>query len=244
VIVISAGLPKSGTGLYFNLTNDLLIRSGKMDARIVRDNYHADILKYYNCNLEQFTYSNIVKLFVTNCRVGSFAIKTHEPPIRHLKALAAAHIAKCTCIYRDPRDVVLSAIDHGEKVRKKGEAHPFTPCTTIEATIPFVKGWLDHSILKWLKVNGVLIVKYENLVLHPLSELKRLAAFLNVDIRDIDLAALYSQYDKNSLQQSNVDRLHFNQGVVNRFRSVLSKDELEMCNHHFRSYLQLLDYPL
>lgn len=51
MIVLSAGLPKSGTGWYYNLTNDLIV-AGLDDAHAVRERYKLhDILDGENCRL-------------------------------------------------------------------------------------------------------------------------------------------------------------------------------------------------
>ena len=55
MIVISAGVHKAGSGLYFNLTNDLLIAAGMQDVREVKKEHGlADLLKNYNCNIGEF----------------------------------------------------------------------------------------------------------------------------------------------------------------------------------------------
>ena len=47
MIVLSGGMPKAGTGYYFNLTNDLLIVSGGQDIRRLREKYDLGaILKH------------------------------------------------------------------------------------------------------------------------------------------------------------------------------------------------------
>jgi hypothetical protein len=243
MIVISAGLQKSGSGLYFNLTNDLLIAAGKQDIRLLRNKYNLEsILKYANCNVGEITTDKLLKLLALQLQGNSFVVKTHDRPTKPISMLLAVNIVKATCIYRDPRDVLLSAMDHGKRIREKGENHSFACCTSVETTIPFVVSWLENSIVKWLHMKSVLSVKYEDLIASPSAEMKRLADHMNLDATHINLLTLYDKYDKDKLNESQVDYLHFNRGITNRFRTVLSKQEVALCNHHFVNYLPILGY--
>jgi hypothetical protein len=243
MIVISVGLPKSGSGLYFNLTNDLLIAAGKQDVRALREEYRlGSLLQHANCNVGEITTGKLLRLLIPHLRGNSFVVKTHDGPTRALSALLAVNIVRATCIYRDPRDVLLSAIDHGKKIREKGEHHSFALCTSIETTIPLVKRRLENSILKWRQMRDVMCVKYEDLIANPLAEMKRLTDYLNIDATRIDLMALYEKYNKDRLDEAQVDYLHFNQGIASRFRSVFTKQEMDLCNRHFGGYLHMLGY--
>jgi hypothetical protein len=243
MIVISAGLQKSGSGLYFNLTNDLLIAAGKEDIRKIRDKYNLhDILKYHNCNVGILSEDNIKHLLPVHEAGHTFVVKTHAGPSEFAKRLIEEGIIKVTCIFRDPRDVVLSAVDHGEKIRNQGQSHTFASCTSVENTIPLVESWLENSIMKWLELENVLLTKYENLVVKPVEELERLAAFLGIEAKGIDLEALYAGYRHKELDDFQKDYLHFNVGIPGRFRSVLEEKDLNRCTAEFSQYLEKMEY--
>lgn len=246
MIFISAGLQKSGSGLFFNLTNDMLIAGGGKDIRNIRQKYHLEaVIKHYNCNLGSLSSDTLNDLLRIHKQENSFVVKTHSGPSTVVKTLMNQGIVKVTCIYRDPRDVILSAVDHGEKLRKKGDAdHIFATCTSVENTLPIVKKWLDNGIMKWLVLDDVLTVKYENLIKKPVEELQRLGEFLCIDTEPIDFETLYSRYKTEKLDDFQKDYLHFNVGSTERYRSVMPVNQLNMCSRYLSMYLRRMGYPV
>lgn len=244
MIVVSAGMQKAGSGLFFNLTNDLLVAAGMQDVRQLKSKFGLkNILKHYNCNIGDLHRGNFEQIIPLHEAGNSFAVKTHRGPTKFVKMLMKKGVVKTTLIYRDPRDVVLSAMDHGEKIRKDGENHSFAPCTSTAETIPYVKLWLDTGIMGWLESDRVLKVKYENLIATPAAELKRLGRFLDIDLSSIDLKALYGKYKGSELDDLRKQYLHYNVGQAGRFRTIMSARDLTLCNRHFSKYLKKLQYP-
>jgi hypothetical protein len=245
MIVISAGMQKAGSGLYFNLTNDLLIAAGMQDVREIKEKHGLeDLLKHYNCNISELVKNNLAPLLSIHESGNSFVVKTHNGPTKFLKKLIKKGVVKVTCIYRDPRDVTLSAMDHGKKIRDKGESHSFVHCTTTAETVPMVKSWLDTSIMEWLKLKDLLCVEYEDLIENPIEELEKLCKFLGIDYSHIDLQSLYAKYSRDNLDDSSKNFLHFNVGKTGRYLTAMSKEDLNLCNRHFSKYLKKLDYPV
>ena len=245
MLVISVGLPKSGSALYFNLTNDLLVAAGKQDVRQIKKKFSLEpILKYHNCNVGDLSWNKIKRLLVIHFLGNSFVVKTHSGPTRLLRVLIYMDIVKVTCIYRDPRDVLLSAMDHGKRILNSGENHSFASCSTVDNTIPQVTSWLEKSLTKWMTLKKVLLVKYEDLMAYPIQELDRLADFLRIDISNIILEKIFLKYNEENLDEKNKDYLHFNKGLTGRFAYILTQAEIATCNQHFAKYLELLGYPL
>ena len=247
MIVFSVGLQKSGSGLFFNLTNDLLIAAGKEDVRDIKSKFNLeDILKYYNCNIVDLSDNNLNYLLSIHDTGNTFVVKTHNGPTKFLEMLMNKGIVKVTCIYRDPRDVVLSAMDHGRKIISKGETHTFASCSSIETTIPIVKSWLDNNIMKWIELDSsnLMIVKYEDLIAGPMDELKKLAGFLDIKLNNIDLETIYSRYASDQLDEFQKNYLHFHVGEAGRFRSALQGKDLKICNHHLSKYLEKMGYDV
>jgi hypothetical protein len=243
MIVISAGLQKSGSGLFFNLTNDMLQAAGKEDTRQIRNQFGLEkFIEHYNCNVGELAWEKLKPLVSLHFKGKCFAIKTHNPPTSISTWLTRLNILRPTFIYRDPRDVVLSALAHGKKIVAKGENHTFAVCTSFEKTIPMVRSWLDSTVLPWLQSKSVHAVKYENLIQEPLREMKRLAQFLDISIDDSKLADIYGKYDPRSLDDFQKDYLHFNKGKAGDFRNTMSPEELDMCNRQFGSHLEIMGY--
>jgi len=240
MIVVSAGMQRSGSGFYFNLTNDVMIACGKQDIRELKEQYHLQsILQYYNCNIGEMSYDKVLPLAKLHFQGNTFVVKSHCPPTKSLRFLMFLKIAKVTYIYRDPRDVIVSAIDVGKKNRNQGKP-AFTQFTTIENSLPIVEGWVKNWE-KWKTLKHVLLVRYEDLISNPIRELNRLSDYLSLDIKNIDLQLLIKKYHELKVYDP-YDQLHFNEGIIGRYKNVMTEKEQELCRQYFGEYLEKMGY--
>jgi len=241
MIVLSAGMQKSGTGWYFNLTNDLLVVAGYQDVRAIRQKFRLhSILRHYNCNIGKPTPFELALVAIPHFLGNTFVVKMHGAPSTWIRFLMSTNIMKATYIYRDPRDVVISAFEHGQIIRSRGETHTFGKLDSIEASILYVKGLLTNWD-KWTQCTQALIVRYEDLVADPIGELKRLAGFLSLSVSSEGLHRIVATY---KIDQSNeVKGLHFNKVAAGSFRYVMNQKEQDLCKKYFRDYLQRMGYP-
>ena len=241
MIVVCASLKKSGSGWYFNMTNDLLVQAGHQDVRMLRRDYAlANVLLEENCRINPNAI-NLARLLPAHRKGNTFAVKTHAGPTPSLRLLMNLGIAKTTYIYRDPRDVVLSALDHGKRVRKAGQANVLATLRNVEDAVHYVRPLLDDWEA-WTRTHQALMIRYEDLVVDALGVLDRLAGFLRLDVSQDDLrevVACYAPRDQNTVVQQ---RTHFNKGVTERFRSQMSPAELALCQNQFGPYLQRMGY--
>jgi hypothetical protein len=245
MIILSVGMQKSGSGLLFNLTNDLLIHGGFADIRKLREIYDlVDFTKHHNCNIGEPANDKMARLQEVSKLGHSFVVKTHGGINATIRKMIVQGQLKATVIYRDPRDVVVSAMDHGKKIRDNGENHSFASCTTLEITAEAVKGWLNNSIMTWLQFAhpNILIMRYEDLITRPDKELQRLCQFLSIKVGIVELLDMFEKYNPGNLDEFMKDYLHFNEGKTERYKNVLSAAEIEYCNHSFVNYFTLLGY--
>lgn len=244
MIVISAGLPKSGSGLLFNLTNDLLEAAGNAGIRDLREQYHLEnLLKHLNCNIGTPDWAALRRLLPMHFRGHRFVVKTHQGPNPAVRRLMKIGIVRATFIFRDPRDVVLSAMDHGIRIRAEGNNHTFAKCHSVKDTVPLTLKWLDETT-PWMKESRVLWLRYEDLLAEPVRHLEKLAAFLKIDYRSsgIDLAGLYEKYNVSRNSDADTLGLHWNRGIAGRFRREMPREHLYFSNRAFREYLPALGY--
>ncbi len=245
MIALSAGMHKSGSAWYFNLTNDLLIAAGYQDIRIIRQKFRLhSILNGYNCNMGYATLSKLLRIVTPHVLGETFVVKTHSGPSKSLRYLISLGIMKATFIYRDPRDVVVSAFEHGQKIRSVGKTHTFAQWGNIGSSILRVKQQLSIWDA-WMQYGQALMVRYEDLLVNPVNEVERLVDFLGLKkyVTDEDILGIIPAYQPDQLSDKEVSCLHFNKGVLGRFREVMSQNELALCQDHFGEYLQRMGYP-
>ena len=247
MIVVSAGMPKAGSGWYFNLTNDLLIAAGHQDVRSVRDRFHLDaILKHHNCLIGRPILPRLALLGIPHLMSNTFVVKTHSGPTPSLRYLMTRNVARATYIYRDPRDAALSAYNHGQRLREKGHEHTFARLETMEMTIFVAREWLQ-TWEQWTRLENVLVTRYEDLLADPLNEAKRLSRFLSLGLGAEDLVRIVEAYQMDGAPEKDShlsQGLHFHKGRIGRFREVLTGEELALCNEQFGSRLRNMGYPL
>jgi hypothetical protein len=248
MIVLSAGMPKAGTGWYFNLTNDLLIAAGHQDVREIRQRFHLySVLKYHNCNMVKITPLKLALVTTPHLFGNTYVVKTHGWPTSSLRLLMSVGIVKTTYIYRDPRDVAISAFEHGQRIRDKGENHSFAKLDSIETAISIVSSkylviWDAWMACSQMMPGQILVMRYEDLITDPINELERLTDFLDLKVRSANWHKILATYQKDQIR-AREEALHFNQGIVGRFRTAMNLDELDLCRLYFGNHLQKMKYP-
>ena len=238
-------MQKAGTAWYFNWTNDMLVAAGLDDVRAIRSRFHLErFMTEANCNIGTPTLRKLIPVSVPSIFGKSYVLKTHEGPTPSVTVMLKAGVLKATYICRDPRDVVVSVYDHGERLRKANavSATGFDRLETYDLAIDFVaerlliwRAWADQS--------RALIVRYEQLTEDPLGECRRLAQHLGLELGEGTLAQIVNRY---SSERASADKaphpLHFNKGIVGRWRGVLSLTHAQLCEVRFEPYLTAMGY--
>ena len=242
MIVISAGMQKAGTGWHFNMINDLLAEASYQDVRRIRAKYHLQpILKYHNCNMGRLLLVKFALLMIPHFGGNTFVVKTHEGPTPTARVLSALNVVKSVYIFRDPRDAAVSAFEHGLKLREAGETLAFARLGTLEAAILAAKTWCKIWE-QWADFPVTLIVRYEDLIHDPISEMEKLVAYLGLDVSTEALINIVTNYQPEQADNRKVDLLHLNKGVVGRYKEVMSSAQLDICRSELGPYLIKMGY--
>lgn len=234
MIIINTGVPKSATTLLFDYQKDIISK--------VYNSKGLEAFERMN-NGSLFVQDFDVKMFNILCKVhdefGSLVIKTHEPPNEDIKRLIEIQGAKVTCCYRDPRDVILSAIDHGKRTRKGlDKSGAFRDIYTVEdAAKEFVK-W-SEIYFNWNEYGNVLMVKYESFINDKINTIYRVLKFLGVHLNRNDLLSIHYKQEELKTTKEN-----FNKGVNNRWKNEMSVNELGICNNLLSEIITNMGYTL
>ncbi len=244
MIVLSAGMPRAGSGWHYNLVHDLMATTGCDDARDIRAKYQLEsILTEVNCNIGVLSLRRLIMVTRPALLGHTFVIKAHSAPTVWARALIQGGVMRTTYIYRDPRDAMLSASDYGQRVlEKQGRPNAFSHLTDFQKTMDFfmeyVQGWEQ-----WMKIPGVLTARYEDLLQSYNAESAKLAQFLGVDLVDQTVKAVLEKYRPAGGAQSQ-QGTHFYKGQVGRFREHYSAAEQKVLIEKFGSALQKMGYEL
>ncbi len=175
-------------------------------------------------------------------RDKNFAIKTHSGPTRLLKILLRLGLAKVIYTYCDPRDVLLSAIDHGKKIIAEGQNHTFAQMVDFDKAISNVKQWIsiweDYSLMK-----NVMSVRYEDMMNDPAVMTEKICKYLGLNIPQNDIDAILFKYDKNN-KNADMRGLHFNKAKLERYKEEFTAEQTAKSNAELGKSILKMGYEL
>lgn len=238
MLVLSAGMPRAGSGWFYNLTHDLLLANGAQDARRIRKQFHLQaILTEVNCNIRTLSPPRLLAVMVPVALGNTFVVKTHSAPTPLAEKFIRLGWMQALYIHRDPRDALLSAYEAGQR-GSKGFAH----LQTIEQAIEFMQLYVDIG-KAWLQCPEALVVRYEDLKGDYWRATKKMLDFLSLPASNPNVAEVLERYrpDRGSVERKG---LHFHKGQIGRHRRRLTSRQQETCRSTFSWFLEHGGYPL
>ncbi len=241
-IVLAAGMPRAGSGWYYNLVHDLVVAAGGEPSREIRQRYHLHgILTEVNCNIGVLSLPRLLRVLVPAIQGRRFTIKVHSGPTRAARFFVQRGWMVPTYIYRDPRDALLSAYEFGRRVQeKRGRPNAFSRLSTIDLAIDFMADYMRHW-RGWVGCPGTLVTRYEDLLTDYEGQAGRLARFLGLDAGREKYREVIERYRPG---QAGHQGDHFYKGTVGRYRHSLSEEQQARCSQLLGPYLAQMGYPL
>jgi hypothetical protein len=241
MIILSIGMPRAGSGWYYNLTNDLMLATGAQDARQIRQRYHLhNILTEVNCNIGALTPRRVLSVLVPSLLGNTFVIKAHAGPTPIALSLIRLGLIRPTYIYRDPRDALLSAMENGRRAAQQGRTNAFTPLVDFDAAVNFmldsVRVWEG-----WMGCEQALHARYEDLLTDYDAQVDSLLSFLRLDRSNPGLQRVIDCYRPEKAQPDQKG-LHFSQGKIGRFRQKMSPEQQQVLTAALQPYLARMGY--
>ena len=242
-LILSAGMPRAGSCWYFNLVHDLVVAGGGHNTRTIRKRYHlGGILTEVNCNISTLRFHRLFPVMIPSFLGNEFVIKTHASPTKYFRSLRRRGQILATYIFRDPRAALLSAYEYGQRGLAKGRPNAFSHLLTMGNAADFMDAYVQIWA-EWSNIDGVLIVRYEDLVADFDSEVERLSMFLGKDISQKNTRSVI-----DSFRPEGGDILrkgtHFHKGEIERYRQELSASDLERFTTRYKSVLNRMGYEL
>lgn len=241
MIILSIGMPRAGSGWYYNLTNDLMLSTGAQDARQIRQRYHLEnILTEVNCNIGALTPRRVLAVLVPSLLGNTFVIKAHAGPTPIALTLIRLGFIRPTYIYRDPRDALLSAMENGRRALQEGRTNAFTPLVDFDVAVGFM---LDAVRVwdRWISCSQALHARYEDLLTDYDQQVERLVAFLRLDRSNPALQEVIERYRPEKAQPDQKG-IHFSQGKIGRFRHKMSPEQQQILAAALQPYLARMGY--
>lgn len=247
-IILSIGMPRSGSAWFYNLTHDLVVAAGGADARKVREKYRLQrFLTEVNCLIPSLSFHRLLPVMVPSAFEPPYVINSHAERKPLADIFIKVGFIKPTFISRDPRDVALSAFEYGERARKykngyrKG-ADFFSQFSTIEDALYFMEEYLQVAE-GWLTCPHALNVRYEDLLLNYGHETQRLVDFLAIDSGLPGLDEVIAKY--NPAHRSSREKgTHFSKGKIGRYQQIFTEEQKALSKQIFGTYLEAQGYEI
>jgi hypothetical protein len=242
-MIISAGMPRAGSGWYYNLVHDLVVASGGQNARSIRNKYHLQrFLTEVNCNISTLKSIRLIPVLIPALLGNRYVIKTHAGPTSFSEWLLRDSWIDTLYIYRDPRATLLSAYEYGQQAVKRNRHNAFSHLKTLDEAAKFMEFYV--GIWKaWSKVEHVFMVRYEDLMANYMGESQRLVDHLHLKLDQDQTEQIFARYrpEKGDPQQVGT---HYQKGEAERFRHKFTPSELERFTILFESALRRMGYVI
>ncbi len=239
MIVLSAGMPRAGSGWHYNFINDLMKTTGCADVRDIRERYHLQkILTEVNCNIGVLSARRLGWVMIPGL-VNTFVIKAHAAPTSASRLLSALGLLRATYIYRDPRDAMLSAFDFGQRALTKGHPNAFSHLSDFDKSVAFMMEYV-YIWNKWMKEKNVLTARYEDLLINYDSESAKLLEYLKLNGNKLEVQAVIDKYRPDAAESQ--PGLHFYKGKIGRFREAYNEDQKTVLKEKLGVYLARMGY--
>lgn len=241
MIVISAGMMKSASTIVCDYEIEIMKLTSRRNGQFKLLNFSSSKVRAYRGKLD---FKTCIILILINYIYGDIVLKSHSGPTIFARLLMIMGIAKVSYTYRDPRDAVLSMMDHGERTRKEllngGQSlegkRGFRHIYKIEDALPEIKNEINNCC-KWKEIKGVLLIRYENFIENRYDYINTIASFLERNLEDKDISSIYQKYEINKPE-------NLNKGTKNRYIHEMNEEEVALCNSYFLDELNELMYSL
>jgi hypothetical protein len=234
-------MQKSGSGWLFNMVNDSIVHSGGCNIRDLRHRFHLGwLIKQKNCQIGVPAVWKLALLYLLHLRGHRFCVKTHQA-VGHTVGALPPSVVRVVYSYRDPRDVLVSLLDHGKKIRSAGMTHTFAALDSFEKALYHV----ERECRVWQKmqrVRGVVQVSYEALLGDTPGQLQRVTRAVGIDLDSRQIKAVVQNYEPEQLDAVGADMLHLNKAQAGRFRSILTPQQQEQARSHLLPWLSAMGY--
>jgi hypothetical protein len=240
-------MPRAGTAWYFSLVNDLWMTVGGQDARDLRTRYHLErFVSRGNAQID-LTLPSLLLIAYPLMLGRTYVHKTHDSPAAHPWRPLSRWLTSCYLkrhwftplyIYRDPRDVILSAYEYGRWKAGKGHPNAFTDhVPSIEAGVEWIKLYIKNWKW-WTNYPGIVATRYEDFIADYDHHLARVLEHLELD-KDNTVRAITEKYRPGKPPQPGT---HFHKGVIGRFQEAFTPEQLQLCSEQLDPYIREMGY--
>ncbi|WP_206238281.1 hypothetical protein [Novosphingobium terrae] len=228
VIYISFGMLKSASTLTYQIIEEILRQAGRPPLMLGAPLRPALSVTNYFDTID----GALIQQIQSMASGRDVVLKTHQLPAPEVLAMIAQGDILASATLRDPREIALSMIDHGDRSRR-WHIPEFSECVTLEDCLPSI----DHQVatLQALcEVPGVLPLTYAAICFEMRETIALLARQIGVSIDPAAVEAVFA--DTRMIGQ-------FNQGRKDRFHDMAPEDSATFLKRYAPFHAAFLPAP-
>lgn len=242
MVIINIGMPRSGTLWRYKLIRDLVIAGGGKDGLQIRKQYFlSPFIDLPNADLNTTKFKRLLPAVFPSLLGETYVLNTHSRPSNLAKKLLSARRIKAIYGFRDPRDCILSMMEYSERALPQ-YSNRFLDLKTLDDALQFMDLYINIWE-EWTSLDGVLILKYEEMLSNYPRVIENIIQYLSLDIQDEKLTKIMETYLPQQKPKEGV-KIHFQHGIANRFREKFSNSELDHFNTAYGKILSAMGYDL
>ncbi len=223
LIYISYGMKKSGSTLAFELTRAILEQNRCPQKRLPR----AVVPGLFKINFVGELFAPQLETIEREAAALGYPVvlKTHAGPTPDVLAWVEQARIMGHCVYRDPREMALSALDHGARSRARGD-RDFAHLMSADDAVRSLHKQVPRFVA-WSRLPGFMPLYYDDVAFETQAVVRRLCAQMGLDA---DPAKVERRAKSWRFTQ-------YNKGVPGRAREMDPADS-ERILQEFRSFYE------
>lgn len=242
MFIVNAGMPKSGSTLFSFYQKRILEYcipgQGQEHFENLISSGIINGVGHFVHDIEKP--ERLQQLWELSVESGPFVVKTHAALTEFMKGFFLEHDVVITFIHRDPRDIILSAIDHGKRPVKNPVLHSyFKQFTDVEHSIPLVREFC-HTGYEWFLYSHKHLFSYHDLLAHPFETIRRFAGLLQIEPSENLIRQLVTDYTVNQ----EMGQRQFNTGKLIRWSAEMNTKDAALCNELLKNEILQLGYSV
>lgn len=178
LLYFSYGMTKTGSTLAFQLVRSALDLCGFPQDRVPLDVVNPVLRRNFVNHISERQFEELKD--EAKKRGYPIALKTHmRPDPCVVEAIQSGEAIAHAC-YRDPRDMALSMLDHGQISRETG-GDEFAELHSLEDAFTNIRSQHD-SLTAWLRLPGVMPLYFEDIAFNTVETARRILTQLKLKI--------------------------------------------------------------
>lgn len=234
MLIVNNSMPKSGSSLLRHFVVEMIRGVCFKGQRAFTDRIKSGEITGRGTYVSKLDHHLIVNLLEISQNIGPVLVKVHLPYSDQLEKLLTSRDIFVTYNYRDPRDMILSAVDHHHRAKAMGQ-NDFGEYDSIPKALPIAVHWAKQAVL-WKRSSITYDISYKYFLRNKLEVLNHINKAAGFALPKDTLQGIINQEVLDRKPGKN----QFNKGLVSRYKNEMSEQDLEMCNSALKDYIDIL----